>query len=916
MLQYKNIKNGIFSFGSISFASFVIAAATGVILAVPYDVKNPYDSISVILLTNPSAAIIRNLHYWSAQLFLITSLLHLWDHLKDSSERRVKNGVWLRLSVSLLIIFFVMLSGFILKGDGESLQAREIFRSLASSIPFAGKSIAAFLSGTGGDLQVIYIQHAAVSTILLWLFISEHARTFWPKIISILTILLLLIPVSLVLSPSLHTNSGTVVKGPWYFQGFQEIFHWMSSPQLVLIFIAILFAAFYFMPRMGVKVSFRAKYVFLILAIAYFILCLFAMFFRGGDWKFVLPWEEEISTGMNLRYGMIPDLFEEKSFTEIPVVLGRREGCIVCHNNMQGLSASHDPKATGCFACHAGNPFTLDKEAAHRGMILIPGNLETAKISCGGQGCHPDIPGRVDNSIMNTMSGVISVDKFVFNEINSPDGIYRIGDIGNSAAESHLRNLCASCHTGGTKDAYGPIDQLSRGGGCNACHLQYSPEALDEMNKYVSAKAGGKAENMKLIFHPSLTVKAANDHCFGCHSRSGRISLNYEGWKETSLAEDDYMNRSLREKMNLRLLQDGRVLEKTIADIHYEKGMLCIDCHTAKEVMGDGNTYSHKEDQVKITCTDCHADKFNRSEDKMIDPEAEKLLKLRNFPKIDKAKLVYSGSGNFPLYNIITDSTGKAFLVLKNSGRILPLKPPAKVCTAGKGHKRLSCNTCHAAWAPQCIDCHTEYNPEKEGFDLLANRDIKGIWEEKTGDIFAEPPVLGIRTITDKFGKKAEIADNFIPGMILSINKVKFPKGRAKGTMFRRFYAPAFPHTVVKATRTCNSCHADPLVLGYGRGELNYEIKNGMGKWIFKPRYKQRKEDSLSADAWTGFLQGRSGIASTRVGARPFTVEEQKKILSAGACLKCHKPESFQIQMYLMNGRYTTLNKKCIIPRW
>ena len=42
-------------------------------------------------------------------------------------------------------------------------------------------------------------------------------------------------------------------------------------------------------------------------------------------------------------------------------------------------------------------------------------------------------------------------------------------------------HLCVSCHLGGVKDNLGPITELSRGGGCNACHLQYSKQSLIEI---------------------------------------------------------------------------------------------------------------------------------------------------------------------------------------------------------------------------------------------------------------------------------------------------------------------------------------------------------------------------------------------------------------------------------------------------
>ena len=42
------------------------------------------------------------------------------------------------------------------------------------------------------------------------------------------------------------------------------------------------------------------------------------------------------------------------------------------------------------------------------------------------------------------------------------------------------------------------------------------------------------------------------------------------------------------------------------ADIHYEKGLTCTDCHTADEMHGTGVEYSTMFQAVNISCDDCH----------------------------------------------------------------------------------------------------------------------------------------------------------------------------------------------------------------------------------------------------------------------------------------------------------------------
>ena len=131
--------------------------------------------------------------------------------------------------------------------------------------------------------------------------------------------------------------------------------------------------------------------------------------------------------------------------------------------------------------------------------------------------------------------------------------------------------------------------------------------------------------------------------------------------------------------------------------------------------------------------------------------------------------------------------------------------------------------------------------------------------------------------------------------MILELDRNR-TAGGASDLIFRRLYARTFSHTIGRASRTCESCHNDPVALGYGRGILRYSIAGGRGRWTFTPAHERSAADGLPTDAWTGFLQARGGMVSTRDDVRPFTVDEQRRILGAGACLTCHAGTSAVMQ--------------------
>ncbi|NWF89598.1 MAG: cytochrome bc complex cytochrome b subunit [Ignavibacteriaceae bacterium] len=896
-------------FGQISFSSFFIAVVSGIFLAVPYDIKNPYDSLSLLLLTNPAGVFFRNMHYWSAQVFLLSSILHIIDHFRRKTEKKLNNGVWFRVTVSLFFLFYIMISGFILKGDADSEQAGRILRSLFEQIPIIGSFIGTLFLGREGDYQLVYVHHIATASILLWVIIVEHSKNFWAELNTFLYSLLFLVVIGLFFSAPLHDGKNVLIKGPWYFVGLQELLHWIPQTQLIILFCVLLLILFYLVKNLKEEYSLIVKSFFLILLFFYIILTIVGYFFRGENWEFILPWKSSTNFGTEFQPAFVSKA-EEIEPSKFKVILGRREGCIVCHQ-MSGLSKSHDPEAIGCFSCHLGNAFTLNKYAAHDRMILIPGNLTDSKQTCGTAQCHPDIVPRIDNNIMSTMSGIVSVNRFVFDELTSPSVLSHVKDLGFSNADSHLRNLCASCHLGNEKTELGKINELSRGGGCNACHLNYSDDSNEQLNEYAKSKVKSeksKNENQKLNFpkvHPDLNLQISNNHCFGCHSRSGRIATNYEGWFETLKSQQE-----VKGNKDYRVLMDERVFQKTKPDAHFEKGMECVDCHLAQEVMGDGSLYLHKEDQVKIQCTDCHSNQTtNRVSYSNLDYESRKIVDLKN-AKREKTDFISIQKSKLPFTNAYVNSANQKYLVTKTKKDSLLLIPPAFVCSEGKAHQRVSCNSCHTEWVSYCVGCHTEYNPNEDGFDLLANKEIKGSWIEHPSDFYVDYPALGVRK-DNSTGK--ETIETFIPGMIISLDKMKNDKQKK---IFKRLFAPTFSHTINKNGRSCKSCHNNPLALGYGKGELNYLLKGKTGEWNFNPEFSLLPQDNLPKDAWIGFLQTRNEKSTTRTNTRPFTIDEQKRILLVGACLSCHDENSkvMNESLHDFEKLLKRVSTKCVLP--
>jgi hypothetical protein len=560
-----------------------------------------------------------------------------------------------------------------------------------------------------------------------------------------------------------------------------------------------------------------------------------------------------------------------------------RDECARCHARVEGIEAGH--ASISCAACHLGNAFTTEPKLSHVGLVRIPGNAADMARTCGTAGCHVDVPQRIRTNIMNTMNGVVSVDRWVFGEQPTPTAVTPVQQLGHSPADTHLRNLCASCHLSNPKTEAGPLHERSRGGGCNACHLRYSDAALASLG-------AGKDPGVRFV-HSQLSVKPEPVACFGCHSRSGRVSLNAEGWQE--FAGD-------AGSAELRQLDDGRVVKRGLPDVHTERGMGCVDCHGSWEVMGDGTVPLHREAQSTLRCTDCHVrkqgeapvapDRSPRAESRgttrsfsELDPESKRVAALEGFDVPGRRYLTIARSGVALINTFVAD--GGAFLIGKYTGRTVAMLPPADACAKGIAHDALACATCHEAWVPQCVSCHSRFIADGGMYDLLDNAQAPGDWQEEGGAPLADRASLGVREL-DGGARRIE---EFAPGMVMTLES---PVSLSPANTFHRLFAPVFAHTIRREARGCIDCHASSLALGYGRGELRFS-----GRWTFTPSYPLRTEDGLPQDAWIGLLKTRGTDSTTREDTRPFTVEEQQRVLTVGVCLGCHAPDSAPMQQGL-----------------
>jgi hypothetical protein len=565
----------------------------------------------------------------------------------------------------------------------------------------------------------------------------------------------------------------------------------------------------------------------------------------------------------------------------------RGRGCLGCHEGIEVINArmaaswGADRK---CEICHGGNPTAATKLEAHAGLIANPGDLRVIERTCGK--CHSDYGelsvikiggignhvGRVMRSLMATAAGEIAGTRYLWNaqdtrsaiygvravvdldrhrpEIGAVDMLQQLPPATTSHADSLLRGECLRCHLW-TEDMTTP--GIFRPAGCSACHVPYASDGL--------SASGDAAIPKDEPGHPEahvITTAVRDSQCLGCHNNGGaRIGLSYVGLAVTNPS----LGHAVCEPGG-RAAYGATVIQKK-PDVHYRKGMSCIDCHDTVDLHGDGNIYTHQEYQVGIRCETCHG-------------------------SWDKAPTFRTEHGR-GLANV-EFSKERPFLRAKATGERLAIPTLFQQGPDGqgpsaiwhRGHQRLECYACHSERTTQCYACHIVRDDRQSspvdwvlgvGEGRTAEPSV-GRWTGRNLMQQWDEPVLG-------YNRRNRIAP-FMPGgqAILTHIDAQGKEVVSNGTvetsagLYGFSMSPVQPHNITLESRTCTSCHSSKRALGLG-GDL-MDLKALGLPLNFSPDRIVDEEGFRIQD-------------SAHDGVRPFDRDDLANVFRTGACITCHE---------------------------
>ena len=583
-----------------------------------------------------------------------------------------------------------------------------------------------------------------------------------------------------------------------------------------------------------------------------------------------------------LLLSLLSCLFFLPPLSSDAALAARKSSCEGCHAGIEAISDVEAMAGLSCTFCHRGRPDAGTEEEAHRGLWRNPSDLRVIGQTCGQ--CHQERVYEIERSLHATSAGIISAARYTWAAQKGRQAIFSNYEVSDSSGkvfrqlpvydpsspqgpenhpvDDYLREECLRCHVWSRGEER---DGDFRASGCAACHVIYSDDGL-----YLG---GDRAVPRKKKGYPvrhEITRKIPPFQCIHCHNRGGRTGVSFIGDMESAGYGSPWADAP--GKKGGRKLH-GKYYDHLQPDIHFERGLACIDCHGSRDVHGDGRLRDKKEQAVAIECTDCHGTQEHASS--------------------------LEDSAGMRLDNLERDRDGNVILTSKLDGRkhlvpqVIDLwdskKEMARIAMFIPAHAaRLECYACHSRWAPQCYGCHVQQDLTSKGLDWLrykgssdpsmaASKENRegGVWRwrETRSYLRWESPALGINSE----GKVAP----FIPGCQVIFTQIgKDGRAVVRNRVFTTSHGtsgiasnPIQPHTVSRKARSCEDCHSNPKAMGLGGG-IYRPGDNGLPVGF----ELERIVDS----------QGHQLQATSHEGARPFNAKELDGMARVNVCASCH----------------------------
>jgi cytochrome b6 len=167
-------------FGGVSLFLFIIQVVTGILLLLYYKSGEElaFESIQFIMSKVQFGWLIRSIHSWAANLFILAAMIHMFSVYFEKAYRKPREMTWL---TGMLMFFLAMgfgFSGYLLPWNELAFFATKVGTDIAGVLPLIGKPLLMFLRGgeevTGATLSRFFGFHVAVFPGIFTVLLGIH----------------------------------------------------------------------------------------------------------------------------------------------------------------------------------------------------------------------------------------------------------------------------------------------------------------------------------------------------------------------------------------------------------------------------------------------------------------------------------------------------------------------------------------------------------------------------------------------------------------------------------------------------------------------------------------------------------------------------------------------------------------------
>jgi len=130
-------------FGGVSLFLFIIQVVTGILLMMYYQpgIQTGYESVRMIVVHVKFGWLVRSIHTWSANLFILAIFIHMFSVFFTKAFRRPRELTWLTGMVLLALAMGFGFSGYLLPWNTLAYFATKVGTAIVAVTPVVGRPI-------------------------------------------------------------------------------------------------------------------------------------------------------------------------------------------------------------------------------------------------------------------------------------------------------------------------------------------------------------------------------------------------------------------------------------------------------------------------------------------------------------------------------------------------------------------------------------------------------------------------------------------------------------------------------------------------------------------------------------------------------------------------------------------------------